>query len=223
MSPWSANTAESSGQSAQSRVSRTSVSLWLWSCAPRSAHQGVPLNSTHILMSRGCPEQAGTGTPFQMLPTPSPRSPWLELEAQPVPSSNNPSSAPPQHSCTCASPPWRCLQKPPVCVCGLSRSPPSRQEQTPSVVHSWIAASPEEGAWPRTSILMKEVTSIERVNRAARWGRVRGWAGKSWNGATQLCWNAFSCCWAQRSTKNHLPLAWHRGNRGADKAPFMLL
>lgn len=121
------------------------------------AHQGVPLNSTHILMSRGWPEQAGTGTPFQPLPTPSlqdARSPWLE--AQLAPTSNNPSSAPLQHSCTCASPPQRCLQKP-LCVgsgtwAGSADPNNPGRSRSRSVAHSWTRqrccserASPKEG------------------------------------------------------------------------------
>lgn len=129
-------------------------------CLCCQAHQGMPLNNTHILTSRGCfrwPEQAGTGTPFRTLATPSPwdvHSPWLE--AQFVLSSNNPSSAPLQHSCTCASPLRRCLQKP-LCV-GSGTSAGSADPNSParsrswSAAHSWIGqrccserASPKEG------------------------------------------------------------------------------
>lgn len=43
------------------------VILSMQECLYCQAHQGMPLNSTHTLMSRGCPEQAGTGTPFPKL------------------------------------------------------------------------------------------------------------------------------------------------------------
>lgn len=137
----------------------------------RLAHQGMPLSSTHILMSRGWPGQAGSGTPSCTLPTPSPwHSRRPRLEAPLAPTSNNPSPASLHHSCTWASPPRRCLQKP-LCVGSGSSADANNpgRSSSRSVAHGWMRSAAAPSVQPggrgtghaASSILMKEVTSIQ--------------------------------------------------------------
>lgn len=147
--------------------------LCIQECLHCQTHQGMPLNSTHILMSRGWPEWAGTGTPFCTLCLHLPRGmcaapgwkrrlhPPAIIHLQPLLNTASPVLLHPGDAskslCVWAQEPRQAQQIPTIQV---GADPGAWHTAGRGSAAARSVRAQRKGNWPRTSILMKEVTSI---------------------------------------------------------------